>query len=418
VRLLTRYVLFEVLTFFSISLAAFTGLLITIKMLKLTSLIVNRGVDVGQIGTVLISIIPTFLEIALPMATLLGVMLAFARLCGDSEVIVMKASGVSLYHFVRPVGAFALTVLLAGLLVSNVLRPWGFRSLTNVLFDIARSKSTSGLTEGFFNKLGELTIYAERIDYTNGDLHHVLIDDKRDTTQRKVVIAKRGRVVADEATHSIVILLGEGVAHESGQGGYARTAFTSNSLSIDPAELKNQERKGLTFRELSSNDLDTSIATYREALASFTGPTVRLFNEELTEERLVRTYRKIRIEKAQRMSLPFAVIIMAFIGMSLGIMSPRTQRAWGAGFAGALGVIVFIAYYALYSVGLALADSGRFNISLALWIPNILGAAIAALLLHKLATERWHSVSEGLFANASRFVSKLRRVARKREVAA
>ncbi len=407
-RLLTRYVLLEVITFFSISLAAFTGLLITLKMLKLTSLIVNRGVEVGQIGTVLVSIIPTFLEIALPMATLLGVMLAFARLCGDSEVIVMKASGVSLYHFIRPVGAFAITVTLVGIYVSSELRPWGFRNLSAVLFDIARSKSTSGLTEGMFNKLGDLTLYAERIDYASGDLSRVLVDDKRDPKQRKVVIARTGRIVADTAAQTIVILLGAGVAHESGATGYTRTAFTSNSLSIDPAQLNNQQKKGLVFRELSTSELDRSIEAYRQAVASYSGGTVQLFDEELSEFRLRRIYRKSRIEKTQRVALPYAIMVMAFIGMSLGIMSPRTQRTWGAGFAGALGVIVFVLYYALYSICLALADNEVAPIAPILWMPNILATAVAAFLFHKLASEQWQSVSEGVLGTLLETVQRLK----------
>ncbi len=411
-RLLTRYVLIEVITFFSISLAAFTGLLITLKMLKLTSLIVNRGVEVGQIGTVLVSIIPTFLEIALPMATLLGVMLAFARLCGDSEVIVMKASGVSLYHFIRPVGAFAVTVTLLGIYVSSELRPWGFRNLSAALFDIARSKSTSGLTEGVFNKLGDLTLYAEKIDYGSGDLSRVLVDDKRDPKQRKVVIARTGRIVADATSQTIVILLGAGVAHESGATGYTRTAFTSNSLSIDPAQLNNQQRKGLIFRELSPSDLKQSIETYRVALASYSGGTVHLFNEDLSEEKLRQTYRKIQIEKAQRVALPYAIMVMAFIGMSLGIMSPRTQRTWGAGFAGALGVIVFILYYALYSICLALADSGAAPITSVLWMPNVLATGVAALLFHKLASEQWQSVSEGVLGTFLAALQRLKAIVR------
>ena len=79
-KILSRYVLKEIASFFAISLLTFTGLLLTIRMLRLTSLIVNRGVEIGQIATVFLAIIPTFLEIALPMSTLLGVMLAFARL--------------------------------------------------------------------------------------------------------------------------------------------------------------------------------------------------------------------------------------------------------------------------------------------------------------------------------------------------
>ncbi len=407
-RLLTRYVLFEVLTFFSISLAAFTGLLITLRMLKLTSLIVNRGVEIGQIGTVLIAIIPTFLEIALPMATLLGVMLAFARLCGDSEVIVMKASGISLYSFLKPIGTFAITIALVGLLVSMVLRPWGFRSLSTALFDIARSKSTSGLTEGVFNKLGEMTLYAEKIDYQSGDLYRVLVDDKRDATQRKVVIAKRGKIIADEKTQTIVVLLADGVAHESGDGKYSRTAFESNSLSIDPAELRNKQKKGIVSRELRIDKLREAIAAYKGALETFSGDKATVYEEELTLAQLQKMYRKTRIEFAQRISLPYAILVMAFVGMALGIMSPRTQRTWGAGFAGALGVIVFVFYYSLYSVGLALADSGRVNITLALWIPNVLLTGAAGMMIHKLATEQWQSVSEAFLLAFQRLVARLK----------
>ena len=129
-KILSRYVLKEIASFFAISLLTFTGLLLTIRMLRLTSLIVNRGVEFGQIGTVFFAIIPTFLEIALPMSTLLGVMLAFARLCGDSEVIVMRASGISLLRFIAPLSLFALVVGGSGLFVSCVLRPWGFATLS------------------------------------------------------------------------------------------------------------------------------------------------------------------------------------------------------------------------------------------------------------------------------------------------
>ena len=79
-RLIPRYIFTECLIFFGISLAAFTGVLLTIRMLQFASLIINKGVEPGQIGMVFLAIVPTFLEIALPLAVLLGVMLCFARL--------------------------------------------------------------------------------------------------------------------------------------------------------------------------------------------------------------------------------------------------------------------------------------------------------------------------------------------------
>jgi lipopolysaccharide export LptBFGC system permease protein LptF len=86
---------------------------------------------------------------------------------------------------------------------------------------------------------------------------------------------------------------------------------------------------------------------------------------------------------------------MAFIGMALGIMSPRTQRTWGAGFAATLGLVVFILYYSIFSIGLTMADRGALKVGVALWAPNIITTAIAALLVYKVGTEQWQSVSEG-----------------------
>ena len=97
-RILSRYIFFESLHYFGISLFAFTALLLTLRMLKFASLIINKGVEFSQIASVFIAIIPTFLEIAIPLSVLLGVMLAFARLSGDSEIVVMRASGISLYQ--------------------------------------------------------------------------------------------------------------------------------------------------------------------------------------------------------------------------------------------------------------------------------------------------------------------------------
>jgi lipopolysaccharide export system permease protein len=88
---------------------------------------------------------------------------------------------------------------------------------------------------------------------------------------------------------------------------------------------------------------------------------------------------------------------MTFIGFAIGIMSPRTQRSWGAGFAATLGLVVFMLYYGIFSMGLALADGGKMHVGLALWLPNLVAAGIAAILVRKITSEQWNSVSEGVF---------------------
>jgi lipopolysaccharide export system permease protein len=224
------------------------------------------------------------------------------------------------------------------------------------------------------------------------------------------VVAKKGRIVADEATKTISLLLGEGTAHELLDGRYSRTDFTSNSLSIDPTELKMENNKGVSARELYLPSLLSAIAAYRPlVLAPPSGGTVTVLGEELTRADLMKKYRRAKIELGQRFSLPIASLIMAFVGMALGITTPRTQRVWGAGFAAALGLAVFIAYYSIFSIGLALADSGKLKIWIALWLPNFVAGTVACLLVHKIGSEQWQSVSEGIQRILSKIVLRLRR---------
>jgi hypothetical protein len=61
-------------------------------------------------------------------------------------------------------------------------------------------------------------------------------------------------------------------------------------------------------------------------------------------------------------------------------------------------------YYAIFSVGLALADGGKIPVGLALWLPNAIASIVAAILVRKITSEQWQSVSEGVFNVVARIV--------------
>jgi len=395
VRIFSRYIFRECLIYFGISLVAFTGILLTLRMLKFASLIINKGVELEQIGRVFISIVPTFLEIALPLAVLLGVMLAFARLSGDSEVIVLRASGISITQLVRPVMLFGCVLAAVNLLISMELRPWGFRELADSLFQIARTRSTAGLTEGVFNNLGQITLYSEKIDFQSGALTNVLIDDRRAGGGRKIVTARRGAILSSEAQKEIVLHLEEGVIHEQIEGRYSITRFDRNRLTINPDELYGEEAATKERRpnELYIPELRTTRAVLEASLEAGVVPADVAGVTNLGE--LERKINRLKLEEGRRFSMPYASFILALLGMSLGIQPPRSQKAWGAGLSATLGLLVFVLYYGLLSTGITLGENGRLNPHAALWLPNIVATGVAMFVLHRLGTERWHSILHG-----------------------
>ncbi len=409
-RRLTRYIFSECWTFFLLCLVAFTGVLFTIRILKFSALIINKGVAVSQVGWVFISVIPTFLEFALPLSALLGVMLAGARLSGDSEIVVLRASGISIFQLLRPLFLFSFIIIIIASSVTFVLKPWGYQTLAETLFDIARSTSTAGLEAGTFNRIGPLTIYAEKIIDRTGELQGVLIDDRRGDGQRKIIFAKNGRIISRPKTRSITFDLYDGSIHEMITGDYLTTRFQTNSLTLSSDELSDPgaKQRGAAPRELSVRELRLVIPHFIEFEDSLRRspnmnstseplpPAIQQhFNESSVDLGMVsKKRRRLEVELEQRWSMPCAAALLGLLALPLGIQPPRAQRMWGLGLSVGVGVGVFVLYYGFLSMGLALVESGVVSSFIGVWIPNFITAVIAALLTFQIGTERWSSIAD------------------------
>ncbi|MBI5043522.1 MAG: LptF/LptG family permease, partial [Nitrospirae bacterium] len=112
-KIIDRYIIKEVLPPFILSLFVFTFVLFMNQILKLTDLLINKGISLFVILELIAFILPSFLVLTIPVSTLTASILAFNRLSNDGEITAFKASGVSLYRMILPVSAYAF---IAGLI--------------------------------------------------------------------------------------------------------------------------------------------------------------------------------------------------------------------------------------------------------------------------------------------------------------
>ena len=390
--ILSRYIFKECFSYFLICLSTFTALILTARILKFTNLIVNKGVEFSNIVKLFLSIIPTFLEIAIPMSVLLGLMLAFARLSGDSEIVVIRASGITIKQLLKPILIFAILASSFSYYVSLQLRPYGYRLFNETLFEIAKTKSTAGITAGFFNKLGSITVYTEDIDYKSGELGNTLIDDKRNAEGRKIIISKSGNISSDPRSQQILINLKEGTIHQKNKKEYGITNFTTNKLILAPEDLYSDIslKKDNRGRELSVSDLESRLEFYKDKIKASSGVETLEVQKELSKK-----YNRFRLEYALRYAMPFISFILALLAVPLGIMPPRTQKTWGASFSLSVGIGMFVLYYGILSFGMALAEKGSINPYIAVWLPNLFMSYVAYYAIKKTSSESWQSVSDG-----------------------
>jgi lipopolysaccharide export system permease protein len=395
VRTIERYIGREILTPFLLGLAVFTGILLIARILKLMELVVNRGVPALQVLRLFSFILPAFLEVTVPMALLLGVLVAFGRMSSDSEVVALHTSGVSLYQLLRPVAVFAIAIYGLTLALSIYARPWGNRQLREGLYEIAKVRASAGIREKIFNDdFKGLVIYVEEIEPPGTTLKSILISDNRNGGQRNTVFARLGIVLNDEETRTLTLRLLDGTIHSFEPSGrsYHHTEFGIYDLSLNLdtalAHIRRRERE----------PSEMGLGELRRAIAEKMGAG----QPSLAEQ----------VELHRKFSIPFACLVFAAIGVPLGVQPTRAVRS--RGFSASL--VLILVYYLLLSLGESLGERGTLPPLVALWIPNVLFAGLAGLLLLRAGQETngagLSMLEHGLATLRSRWAARSRAPAR------
>ena len=101
-KTLDRYVIREILPPFVIALLVFTFILIIPFIIELAEQMIAKGVPWPMLLRLMVTLLPSALALTIPMALLIGILVAFGRLSADREVVVMMACGISPYRLLRP----------------------------------------------------------------------------------------------------------------------------------------------------------------------------------------------------------------------------------------------------------------------------------------------------------------------------
>src|SRR3984957_17394256 len=133
--IIDRYIAKEIVAPFALGVALLTFALVTGRLLKLTEMVVNRGVTLGDVASLIGYIMPAFLELTFPMAVLLGVLMGFGRMSGDRELIAARACGMSLYRLAIPVLGFAIVIWTISSWLSFSVRPWASGHLRDEIYE-------------------------------------------------------------------------------------------------------------------------------------------------------------------------------------------------------------------------------------------------------------------------------------------
>lgn len=365
---LFRYLIAEVLPPFFLGLLAFTLILLIARILKLIDLVITRGVPVLQIVKLFSLILPTFLELTVPMSFLLAILLGLGRLSNDQELLAMKASGVSPPQILWPLAIVAIVIALITLTLTLFARPAANFALKKELYNIAKTRVGTALKERVFNDdFPKILIYVEELKPPGNTAQGILIVDKRDKVREDIILGKVAIITTDEETNSLGLRLFDGSIYgrEKNRPGFSETRFNIYDFKFDLDELVGTvQQKGAGPKELPLGDLLERIDVKQRQGA-----------QVIAE----------RMELHQRISFGFVPMVFCLLGVSLALLPRHSRASRSSGFM--LCLFWLLSYYVLLSLGKALGEKNFLHPLPALWLPNIVISAIAIHFFRKALNE-------------------------------
>src|SRR5271168_5182326 len=230
---LDRYILRQCLSMMVFITAALSAAVWLAQSLRLVDLIVNRGLSVELFLYMAVLILPRFLDIVLPIGAFIAVLFVFNRLTSESELVVMRAAGLSPLVLARPVFILAGLAFVVLMSLSAYFLPASNREFKDLQFEIRNRFVSALLQEGAFTTISDkLTIYIGNRN-ERGEVIGLLIDDERDPRRPITILAERGAFADSGGASRIIMVNGDRQQYDRDTGKLSVLTFDRYVLDLD-----------------------------------------------------------------------------------------------------------------------------------------------------------------------------------------
>jgi lipopolysaccharide export system permease protein len=365
-RTLDRYLLREWLRVFLITLIGFPILVIVIDLTDKLDQYLSRGVSRGQVALSYFFDLPEKMFLVLPVAVLFATVFTVGSLGRHSELTAAKASGISFHRLVRPLFLAAGLAFIAGLVLGEIA-PVATSHRLEMLGEKAIRSTTSRYN--FVYRADRGWVYAIRsLDLRTQEMSDVLLEREGTGEDYPTIILAAQRAVYTDTvkkakTDSRWTLQRGTLRYLPGSKPEGEIAFEFDSLRSRTL----QERPVDLLAEPKSPDemRYAELRRYVDALM-----------------RSGSNAKKLQVELALKIAIPFICLLIALFGAPLAISTPKSGAAWGVAASLATTFIVLL----MFQLAKAIGSGGVMPPMLAAWLPNILVGVASVYLLRKAPT--------------------------------
>jgi lipopolysaccharide export system permease protein len=345
--IIDRYLAREFFGPFMFSVGGFLIIGLMDFIFALVDLFINANVPLSVVARLLVYKIPEILVLFLPMSTLFSTMLLLVRMAKDSEITIVRTSGISLFRIIIPLMALGLGTGLFSLAVNEYVAPWTNQVSDRLIQYAVRKQPPPKIASNvFFKERGNRFLYIETIDMETGDMQNLLMFEKKNSAFPTVLTAQRAQWDQNE-WH-----LFNGFIQEFNPSGDVKyvSQFDTTTIHVkrDLGAFYNNHK---TPRQMDSSELKERI--------------------DVMDSSGVNTA-ALEIEYYLKQSLPMACFIFGLMGITFCVVFVKTSKDWWGVIWAIVTVVLLVGlYFFLMAVCKAIGKQGIIDPFLCAWFPNI-----------------------------------------------
>jgi LPS export ABC transporter permease LptF/LPS export ABC transporter permease LptG len=358
-RILTRYILREVTAHALIGVAIFTFVLFTRDLGRILELVVRASAPLPSVAEIFFFTVPLALTYTIPMSVLVGILIGLSRLAADSEITAMRASGMGVWSFLRTLSIFVLAAWLMALANGLYIAPRSQAALSHLEEKLKGSQvSFEVQPRVFYEGFPKYVLYVQDVKSGEGAAvwKDVFMADISDASNPVITLAKEG-IVVSEGPDRLHLHLIDGSSHETDPkdpSHYQISTFQQTDIPIDLPSTENKADESLPSAVLATSALRDK-AAHSDPISA----------------------RWYLIEFHRRFALPTACLVLALVGIPLGLSSKKSGKSGGF----VLTILLVFVYYTISVIGVSLARQGRVPPWFGAWLADFVFFALGLFLL-------------------------------------
>lgn len=251
-RILSIYLLRQLAVAFAFATGAVTFVVLFAQSFHLLSLVIENSATMLIFFELLGLSTLTFLPLIMPLGLGTAVVFIYNKLAMDSELIVMRSSGVTPFRLIEPVLILAAAIAVLCVILTVWIAPIANHNLVSLQYKMRDNYAVFLSHPGSFNDLSEgLTFYANKRGQ-GGSLQGILIQDVRQPERTITTMAATGQIVGSENEPHMIIFNGRRQEFDRATGKLSELVFDQYVLDLEAL------RNAPTHRFADPREMDVS----------------------------------------------------------------------------------------------------------------------------------------------------------------